>query len=589
MKKLLLTVLCSLSLGSMYAQDSSETDYTKGVFVVNEDWYGHQNSTVNFLTDEGEWHYRVFQTENPGHELGCTSQFGTIYGDRMYIVSKQEKDPGAKVVGSRFVVCDALTMKVIKEFQNIAVDADGNSIADGRSYLPVDEHKGYIGTSNGIWIFNSDDLTIGGQIKGSGNPNDGGYGALYYAQIGTMLRVNDLVFAVHQQDGILVIDAENDTIVTTIKAPVETEGEKEVQRGFGSIVMSKDGTLWASLSTNTNGTGGALKYMYHINPFTLDIEKVDIPMSDEIGIIPNSWYAWTADGFCASKQENKIYWNGYPEQGSWFTGYQICGYDIDNKEFFRVFDFGSMEGDWRMYGTGFRIHPVTDEIYAFLYHNFQDPNHELVRVSTDGELIQEYPMIINYWFPALPVFPDNEAPVVSDELPAAIKLTADEPEYKINLGSVVSDADNMDAAIVKSVASVTPSDSHITATVRNDSLVICSSDLNADDEAEIALKFNSNGKIVMRNIMVTTGGNETGIDAASINTLSVYPNPAVTSIRLNTEKDAAVKIYTTGGRCVREIFVGGGESIDVSGLAKGMYLVRIETADKNETVKLIKI
>ena len=46
----------------------SETpvDYTKGVFIVNEDWYGHNNSTVNFITENGEWVYRVFQKENPG-------------------------------------------------------------------------------------------------------------------------------------------------------------------------------------------------------------------------------------------------------------------------------------------------------------------------------------------------------------------------------------------------------------------------------------------------------------------------------------------------------------------------------------------
>ena len=93
---------------------STDMDYSQGTFIVNEDWYGHQNSTVNFLTQDGEWHYRVFQTENPGHELGCTTQFGTIYGDKFYLVSKQERDPGAKITGSRFAVCDAKTMKVIK-------------------------------------------------------------------------------------------------------------------------------------------------------------------------------------------------------------------------------------------------------------------------------------------------------------------------------------------------------------------------------------------------------------------------------------------------------------------------------------------
>ena len=40
-----------------------DVDYSDGVFIVNEDWYGHQNSTVNFLTNQGEWIYRAFQKE----------------------------------------------------------------------------------------------------------------------------------------------------------------------------------------------------------------------------------------------------------------------------------------------------------------------------------------------------------------------------------------------------------------------------------------------------------------------------------------------------------------------------------------------
>ena len=184
---------------------STDMDYSQGTFIVNEDWYGHQNSTVNFLTNQGEWIYRAFQKENPGRELGCTTQFGTIYGNRFYFVSKQERDPGAKITGSRFAVCDASTMEVIKEFPYIATttktDKNGKetliSIADGRSYLPVDEHKGYIGTSNGIYVFDNDNLTIGGQIKGTGNPNDEGYGQLYYAQIGTMVRANDYMLVVY--------------------------------------------------------------------------------------------------------------------------------------------------------------------------------------------------------------------------------------------------------------------------------------------------------------------------------------------------------------------------------------------------------
>ena len=85
------------------------------------------------MTESG--HFGLSRKKTPGHELGCTSQFGTIYGDKFYIVSKQEKDPGATVIGSRLAVIDAKTMKVLKEFTRI-----GDS--DGRSFLGVDEHTG---------------------------------------------------------------------------------------------------------------------------------------------------------------------------------------------------------------------------------------------------------------------------------------------------------------------------------------------------------------------------------------------------------------------------------------------------------------
>ena len=564
---------------------STDMDYSQGTFIVNEDWYGHQNSTVNFLTHDGEWHYRVFQTENPGHELGCTTQFGTIYGDKFYLVSKQERDPGAKITGSRFAVCDAKTMKVIKEFKYIAQNAEGKSIADGRSYLPVDEHKGYIGTSNGIWIYDSDKMTIGKQIEGSGNPNADGYGELYYAQIGTMVRANDLVFAVHQQYGLLIIDPKTDKIIRTIAAPIEKETvkgqEKEIQRGFGSIVQSKDGTLWISMTQNTAGDGSALEYMLNLNPYTFKVDTVKIPLSETIGVVPNSWYAWTADGFCASAKENKIYWNGQPKEGSWFTGYQICGYDIDKKQFFQLIDLRKQDWDWRLYGTGFRLNPKTDELYTFLYHEFQDPTHMLARINNKGEVVQEYSMIVNYWFPAIPVFPDNAVPVVSSSFPSSISLTEDKPVYKLALG-------NMDAAIVKSISSVTPS-SPISAIIRNDSLIVSTTTtINEDHKSTITIRFNSNGKIVTKDLLVSTGNPPTSVEKVSRPTLNLYPNPAVNTIQINIGTTATVEIYTTNGTRVQKTAINPGEFIDVSHLSQGLYFIRVITGEKTETVRMIK-
>lgn len=566
-----------------------DVDYSDGVFIVNEDWYGHQNSTVNFLTNQGEWIYRAFQKENPGRELGCTTQFGTIYGNRFYFVSKQERDPGAKITGSRFAVCDASTMEVIKEFPYIATttktDKNGKetliSIADGRSYLPVDEHKGYIGTSNGIYVFDNDNLTIGGQIKGTGNPNDEGYGQLYYAQIGTMVRANDYIFAIHQQYGLLVIDPKTDTLVRTIKAPLEKdESGKEEQRGFGSIVLSKDGNLWISVAKDVQGLGAAMNYMLKLSPYTFEMERVYFP--EGIEYIPNSWYAWTADGFCASTKENKIYWNGYPPtQGSWFTGYRIYCYDIDKKQFSMVYDVTKMPGNWRLYGTGFRIHPVTDDLYCFLYHEFQDPTHELARISSTGELRNEYSMIQNYWFPAIPVFPDNEAPVISSAMPEDIVLPGIREEYKLYLGDKVCDEDNMSVSIVKSVITC---DNPLSAFVRNDSLVLKATD--PVKEGNVTLQFNSNGKLVTHDLAVSTSGDVTSNENMEP-TEDIRVFLSGNNLSVVGENIQKIKIYSQTGAKVLERMLASGDAVPVGHLTSGVYIICVEQSNDRITRKIL--
>ena len=138
-------------------------------------------------------------------------------------------------MGGRITICDAKTMKVLKQIENIAVDDNGSSIADGRGFLGVDEHKAYVGTSNGIYVLDLDKLEITGSVGGAGTDSDDPYQQLYGGQIGNMVRVNDRVFAVHQKNGLLVINPATDEVEQTVEAP---EGW-----GFGSVVLSKDGNL----------------------------------------------------------------------------------------------------------------------------------------------------------------------------------------------------------------------------------------------------------------------------------------------------------------------------------------------------------
>ena len=61
MKKKLLTLL---AIGTFIAANPAAAEdgkYSQGVFIINEDWYGTNSSSVNFLDDNGEWSYRVSQ------------------------------------------------------------------------------------------------------------------------------------------------------------------------------------------------------------------------------------------------------------------------------------------------------------------------------------------------------------------------------------------------------------------------------------------------------------------------------------------------------------------------------------------------
>lgn len=452
-----------------------QVDYSKGTFIVNEDWYGHQNSTLNFLTDDGEWIYRVIQKENPGVEIGATAQYGAIYGDKFFVMAKQPKDPGASITGGRITVCDAKTMKVLKQIENIAVDDKGSSIADGRGFLGVDEHKAYVGSSNGIYVLDLDRLKITGSVSGAGNDSDDPYQQLYGGQIGNMVRVNDRVFAVHQKNGLLIINPATDEVEKTVEAP---EGW-----GFGSVVLSKDGNLWLSLAASS-GSGQADTRIVKLNPATLEQTIIECP--EGIFGPANTWYAWTPDCFCASKQNNVLYWNG--GNSSWFSGKTIYKYDIDSNTFSTFIDYNDDPDGWQIYGCSFRVNPVTDEAIVSLYKGYGDPTYVVRKYNNEGKQTAEYSMISNYWFPSLPVFPDNEAPVVADISPVSITT---EDSTTVSLKDVATDADNMDAAIVKTVKKVSD-EKVLKAEMADGDLVI--TPLKAG-KADITIQINSNGKL----------------------------------------------------------------------------------------------
>lgn len=402
LRKIFLSLLPALA----FAASAAENDYSEGIIFVNEDWYGHQNSTLNYLLpddpDEVYWKYRVFQAENPGHELGCTNQYGAIWQGKIYLIAKQAKDPGADVTGGRLTVVDARTLKLLHQSEQI--DPSGAQ-CDGRGFVGVDGHKGYISTSNGIWVLDLDTYAIRGQVKGSANPNAGGdndkpntdpTGSLYHGQTGMMVSAAGKVFAAHQQYGLLVVDPQADEVTDVI--PMSIVADKA---GIGSVVKSKDGMLWLSVAKNTQGSGATLPYIVRVDPETLEYKVIGLP--EDMSPPSNSWYAWTPDAFVASSRENCLYWKGGPNR--WFSGTKIYRYDIDSGTITLHIDLEAEGEDWKLYGCSMGVDPATDELYMSLYHEFGTPTYITRRYAPDGTKIRDYEMIQNYWFPSLPLFP----------------------------------------------------------------------------------------------------------------------------------------------------------------------------------------
>lgn len=417
-------------------------DYTKGVFMVNEDWFGHNNSTTNYLTRDGKFVY------NNTTEIGATACFGAAWGNRYYIIAKQAKDGGAQVEGGRITVCDANTMRIIKQIKDIGGK-------DGRSFCGVDEHKAYVSTTGGIYTLNLDELTVGAAVK---NADDGDAGL---GECGNMVRLGDYVYATEYGKSLRIIDCNTDRIVATIEAKVY------------SITMSKDGQLWVSTD----------KGISRVNTESRQLEEIALPSG--VSAPANSSYAWNPDGLCASLQNNVIYWTS---ASGWNTA-TIFKYDIDNNEFAKVVDLTNDANKWVMYSTSnLRVDPVTDNLYVSLFKSWGSQDYAVRIYDNKGTQLNEYELTQkNYWFPGMFVFPDVEDPIVGNIDDVTVE---ENKEVVVDLTDVCSDADNFQTAIVKTVKSVAYAGKVATATVKNGKLVVTGV---KKGKTNVTLNFCSNG------------------------------------------------------------------------------------------------
>ena len=130
------------------------------------------------------------------------------------------------------------------------------------------------------------------------------------------------------------------------------------------------------------------------------------------------------------------------------------------------------------------------------------------------------------------VFPDTEDPKVS-KLPD-VKLNVGSTET-VDLSDKVSDSDNMDAAIVKTVNSVKDNDV-VSASMQNGKLMLIGL---KPGSTSIKLDFNSNGIVVSKDLAVTID-NTTGITSVTNDNQNANDLYNLSGQRVNTSYKGVV-------------------------------------------------
>ena len=609
MKKIFTLIASAMIAGS--SMQSIAQNYTNGVYVLNEDWYGHNNSTLNFWNPEAQTiDYLIMQmANNYEYSLGCTAQYGQLYGDFIVITGKQDKDPGepGDMKSGRVAILHKNTLKPVGDEVHplISVNENDKSDADGRGVCFVDNKKFYVGTSNGIYVFkwneqgkiftwDSEKIIPGTEnnlITGDEVSNADGLGPLYQNQIGMMLRTQDYVFAIKQDLGVLVINPETDEIITIIEGC------------FSTMAQSKDGDIWVGVNYQEEGNEDNLNYPYGwngdawngsqlmcIDQYTLETKKVRI----DTGGIPQSWYAWTAGSLTASETENALYFvYTDPSLGqiNWFRNCVLYRFNIDAIDWNNIDltnpDEAYAEGaceeiydssfdDLYFYGGALQCNPKDGNLYASFYVGENIATQEWIYaiLNPEGEMIQYQEPIKRYWYPAMFIFPDNEAPIVEDFDDVIIE---DKNSVEITLADKVNDNDSRNAAIVKSVSNIAD-ESIVKAEIIKGNLVLTPLK-RGNTTVEIA--FNSNGKVVTQKVNISVTANISSVDIIDVeraNVFAVSGNIMITGI----DTPQQVEIFNAQGSLVKSAIVNNGEQI--TGLVKGnLYIVKIS----NQSYKIV--
>ena len=525
--------------------------YEDGTFILNEAWFGHENGDMNFITANDSLMYRVYERENPGEAFGATSCHATVYGGRIYVMSKQKADGGDLTTnpGGRLVVMDAKTLKKIAGFNEIGG-------GDGRSAVGVSPDKVYLGTTAGVVTFDAKNMKVGSVIGGTQGAS------LYSGQTGDMLKAGKYVFAVQQSKGTNVIDTEADTLVTTIE-------DSKIQ----GIAQTPDGKVWLA-STNT---------LTRINPLTLETDST-VALPDGM-TITCSWGSWRPTAFCASRTGNVLYWNGgagVTGNGSAYFRYDL-GTDISGiRPFFSLDTLKAADETKKQtsYGT-IRYDDRTDELIVPTtqsgYGTSYEHNWIHIVDGTTGSLRKTIKLKQHYWFQAMPVFPDKYAPEFTG-VENRVEMRPEDEAYVIDLTGKVTDADNLACNISTTLAD--SADQEIAKVEFNGQRITVTP--VAPGTTTAAIEAESNGVVTRHEIEIKVDQPD-GISA----------NASARGIRTDGGRLAfsgyegwRFMLYNTGGQLLRSFTVTTDTYTTDAGACSGTYILKGWHGNEAVSVKI---
>ena len=410
--------------------------YTEGTIILNEEWFGHTNGGLNYITPDNEVIYQAYERENPGMSFGCTSQYGTIWNDKLIVVSKQPADGGDVLPGGGCVViADAKTMKRIGGYYDRPT-FDGQR-GDGRAVAGATADKIYVSTSNGIYIFDITDVenpVVTGQLAGSKSSD------LYSGQVGDIINGGKYVYAVMQNTGLLCIDPLTDKIVKTIQ-------DANVQ----GVTQTADGSIWYATITDGHSV------FVGIDPENLE-ETSRINMPVEIGTVACGWGAWRSTAFKGDNTSGNLWFTtgagSIVGGGTYYYRFNPKTDDPNTiKPFFSLAGLKGVNGfgeevEQMNYGTSI-FDPRNNRLIVMTGRKgaasgqYRDHWIHFVDGST-AEITRTFKLNPYYWFQSLPILPDKHDAVIDLE---DMTLLLDDGDKEIDLTELVSDEDNIDANI----------------------------------------------------------------------------------------------------------------------------------------------